>query len=67
MIRSFMIQHTYAIGVLLIFIAYRTWHLECHIDTIVAVSDGYNAWQVRFLIWMCPFDSVVSLGVEIDN
>ena len=39
----FLIEHTYAVKVLSIFLIYRIWHLECHFNTIVAVCDGCHA------------------------
>ena len=91
----------YAVEFLSIFIDNRTFHLECHFNTIVTcfMHDADNAYSIRstwsccwlfrfftvahngklyslvfslislfiFSLWMCPFDSIVSLDVELDN
>ena len=50
MIRSVLIQYTYAVNVSPIFVIYRICHLEYHFNTIVAVCDVSHAWgRQRFL------------------
>ena len=39
----FLIQQTYALKVLSIFLIYRICDLECHCNTILAVCDGCHA------------------------
>ena len=50
MIFPFLIQKTYAVKVLQIFVIYRICHLKCHFDTIVAVCDGCHAWGRQCLL-----------------
>ena len=40
----------YAVEVLSVFIIYRVCHLECHLNTIVAVWDGCHAWGKHHLL-----------------